>query len=232
MSVDPGRAAIELLLAVRSEDPAGAARAAADLGRISEADLRAGLPDDDAKIAFWVDVYNAAVQQQPLDLVSTQRGRLLLFRRSVVTVAGRSLSLDAIEHGILRRSRWKLGLGHIANPLPGRFERSHRVANVDARVHFALNCGAASCPPIAAYERARIDDQLDLATRRFLSATVTREGRTMRLPTVMLWFIGDFGGWRGIRRFLAHHDIDSDGQRLRFQHYDWSPAPDNWTSED
>ena len=43
-----------------------------------------------------------------------------------VVGAGRSLSLDTIEHGLLRRSRPKLGLGYLPNPLAGRFERSHR----------------------------------------------------------------------------------------------------------
>lgn len=232
LRLDPGSLAIELLVAVRADDVATVERVSAALAGISDAELQEGLTDDAAKLAFWIDVYNAAVQQQSLDEVRTWQGRQRLFRRPVVTVAGRSLSLDAIEHGILRRSRWKLGLGYGTNPRPGRFEHVHRVANVDARLHFALNCGATSCPPIAAYQGTRIDAQLDLATRGSLAASVTREDRTLRLPTVMLWFIGDFGGLRGIRRFLTRHEIENEGHRLRFQRYDWSPAPNNWAPED
>ena len=35
---------------------------------------------------------------------------------------------------------------------------------IDFRIHFALNCGAKSCPPIAFYSYDKINDQLDLAT--------------------------------------------------------------------
>jgi hypothetical protein len=200
-----------------------------ELADLSDADLQIGLSDDDAKIAFWVDVYNAAAQLRPLDDVGSVRGRFRLFRRPAVTVAGRALSLDAIEHGILRRSRWKLGLGYLGNPLPSPFERSHRVRRVDPRIHFALNCGAASCPPIMAYDAARIEEQLDVSSRSYLVSEVIKDGHTLRLPTVMLWFVGDFGGPRGMRRFLGRHGIVTDGRRLRFRAYDWDPAPGRWT---
>ena len=38
----------------------------------------------------------------------------------------------------------------------------------DPRIHFALNCGAVSCPPIAVYEGESLDEQLDIATEGFL----------------------------------------------------------------
>lgn len=223
---------MELLLAVRSDDHAAAADAAAALERLSEADLSAGLPDDDARLAFWIDVYNASAQQQSLDEVASARGRLRLFRRPAVKVADEALSLDAIEHGILRRSRWKFGLGYLGNPIPSRFERRHRVEHIDARLHFALNCGAMSCPPIGAYEAAAIQEQLDQATRAFLARHVTDEGPVVRLPTVMLWFIGDFGGRGGLRRFLARYGIETLDRRIRFHRYDWTPAPGSWSSDD
>lgn len=87
------------------------------------------------------------------------------FRQPAITVAGTTLSLDTLEHGLLRRSRLKVGLGYLGNPLAGRFERRSGSSGANARVHFALNCTAASCPPIAAYAPDRLDAQLDLATR-------------------------------------------------------------------
>ena len=32
--------------------------------------------------------------------------------------------------------------------------------NFDARIHFALNCGANSCPPIRIYEHEKLDQQV------------------------------------------------------------------------
>jgi hypothetical protein len=194
--------------------------------------LTTGLPDDDARLAFWIDIYNAAMQHQPSDDVGTWYGRLRLFRRRAITVAGQGLSLDTIEHGLLRGSRWKLSLGYGSNPRPSAFERAHRVSRLDPRLHFALNCGAASCPPIAAYAPDRINEQLDLATRSFLTSDITEDGGTLRLPTVFLWFIGDFGGRAGTRRFLQGYGIDPAQSRIRYHSWDWTPAPGRWRRDD
>ncbi len=232
MSRDLGDLAVELLLATRSGDVTAKDEAIQAISQLSAAELAAGLLDDAAKLAFWIDIYNAAVQLQPPDALATRLGRFRLFRRTVITVADQALSLDAIEHGILRRSRWKVGLGTLGNPRPSDFERVHRVVRLDPRVHFALNCGARSCPPIQAYRADRVDEQLALATRSYLASEVEREGRTLHLPTVMLWFVGDFGGRGGLRRFLADHGVDATDARLRFRRYDWSPAPGDWAPPD
>lgn len=232
MSGRAGELAMGLLVATRDDDRDALRLATADIAALSADELRASLSDDAARMAFWIDVYNAAVRLQPPDALATRMGRFRLFRRTVIRVADQDLSLDAIEHGILRRSRWKLGLGYLGNPRPSAFERSHRVARVDPRIHFALNCGARSCPPIAAYRADRIDEQLNAATRSHLSAETKRAGRALRLPTVMLWFIGDFGGRDGLRRFLADHGVDADGRRLRFRRYDWSSTPGTWAPDE
>ncbi|WP_323192978.1 DUF547 domain-containing protein, partial [Halostella sp. PRR32] len=61
-----------------------------------------------------------------------------IFRRNLLTVAGESLSVDDVEHGILRRSRSGIGLGYVPRLRRSRFERRHRVDDVDPRIHFAL----------------------------------------------------------------------------------------------
>lgn len=224
----PGRLAIAYLLAARAADDEALAEVDERLRRLRGGELARALPDDPARLAFWIDVYNGAVIRQPDVRLESWPQRLASFRRTVVTVAGRPLSLDAIEHGILRRSAWRLGLGYLRNPLPSRFEGAQRVERVDPRIHFALNCGAASCPPIAAYEAARIDAQLDRATRAYLAAHVEVEAGVVRVPRVLLWYAGDFGGPRGIRRLLRAHGVEAPGRRLRFAPYDWTPARGSW----
>ena len=142
------------------------------------------------------------------------------------------MSLDGIEHGILRRSRWRLGLGFVGNPLPSPFERQHRVGRLDPRIHFALNCAAASCPPIAAYRPSDVDAQLDLATRSYLGSTVKTGPDHLTVPRILLWFAGDFGGPPGIRSFLRRHGVKLAGWPLRFGAYDWTPTPDRWLAGD
>lgn len=218
----------ELLVAVRTGDTSRASRLWTELADLDQEQLSASLTDDAARIATWLNLYNAATQRlvEADPTAFTRRARF--FRQQAAIVAGQALSLDAIEHGLLRRSRWKVGLGWLGNPFPGRFERRFRVESVDPRIHFALNCAAASCPPIAAYEADRLDAQLDLATRSYLAATVRRGPRRLLVPRLFLWFMGDFGGPRGMRSFLGRHGVETGGARLRFASYDWSLQPAAW----
>ena len=226
---DPLELAFDYLMATRV-DKAAAATAEGRLAAIEPAAVQASLTDDARRLAFWLDVYNGAVERHQVRGDGSFAERMRYFRRPIVTVAGQGLSLDAIEHGLLRRSRWKLGLGYLGNPLPSRFEREHRVDRVDGRIHFALNCGVASCPPIAAYEAARIDEQLELATASYLRSESELQGSTLLAPALLLWYIGDLGGVRGIRRLLRQHQVEGAGGRIRFKSYDWTPAPGRWSS--
>ena len=231
IEADPLGLAVDYLLATRSADERTASRLEQQMAALDGEQLAASLSDDASRMAFWIDVYNAAVVRQVHYDFGTALARQRFFRRPVVSVAGQPLSLDAIEHGILRRSRWKLGLGYVANPLPSRFERGHRVDSLDARIHFALNCAAASCPPIAAYRVERIDEQLELAVRSYLATAADRSDGSTAIPRILLWYIGDFGGPSGVRALLRKHDVQVAAGRLRFADYDWTPASGRWVDD-
>jgi hypothetical protein len=224
----PLELAYRYLLATRVGGGAAVA-AEQELAAIEPATLGQALADDAGRLAFWIDVYNGAVERHPVRAGGSTLDKWRYFSRSAVNVAGQDLSLDDIEHGLLRRSRWKLGLGYVGNPLPGRFEREHRVARLDPRVHFALNCGVASCPPIAAYTADHLEEQLELASRAYLQAESERRGHTLFVPQLMLWYLGDFGGLRGVRRLLRRYGVEGADGRIRFKRYDWTPAPGRWT---
>lgn len=229
MSVDVTSLAVDYLLAARTDDDA-ASELERELAAIDGVSLGAALADDAVRLAFWLDVYNAAVLRQRAYDFTTWRARFRFFSRPALDIAGRALSLDAIEHGILRRSRLKLGLGYGANPVASPFERAHWVDVVDPRIHFALNCAAASCPPIAAYRHGRIDAQLELATRGYLQQEARIEHGILRVPVLFLWFIGDFGGPPGVRSFLRDHGVEGWGRPLRFARWDWTPRPGKWAA--
>lgn len=233
---DPTTAPVEtasaLLWAVRTDDVDRRVTARKTLARVRSRDLLAALDDDDARRAFWVNVYNAFAQMLlDRDPDRYERSRRSFFGWEAIRLAGRRLSLDDVEHGILRRSRPTVGLGYLNTPdlLVGDFERRARVDDVDPRVHFALNCGAASCPPIAAYSRDSVDDELDLATRSHLDVTVSYdvETDTATVPRVFLWYRGDFGGTSGVRRFLHDHDAVPPEARpaIEYDDYDWTRRP-------
>ena len=228
---DPMELAVRYLQAARAGEPAPR-EVLSGLAEMDEDELEVGLPSDTRRIAFWLDLYNGAVAHHPAD-ISPLLQRWRRFRAPLVTVAGRRLSLDDMENGLLRRSRWKLGLGYLRNPLPSSFERRMRVERLDARVHFALNCGAVSCPPIETYRPEVLEEQLELATRSHLAAEVhERDEGVLLVPAFMFWYLGDFEGRAGIRRFLERYGIEAAGRRLRAAPYDWSAASGGWVGDE
>ena len=219
-----------LLLACKRDEPTE--RYLAALAGLDDDDLRRVRTDRATALAFWLNCYNAGTQvlldEQPERYESRLRS-VRFFGRPALTVAGTRLSLDRIENGLLRGGRSKYGLGYLPKFLVTTFERRYRLPACDPRIHFALNCGAESCPAIRAYDPASVDDQLDLATRTYLDATVTYDADrdVVRVPRVCLWFRGDFGGGTGIRRLLRSHGVvpEDATPSLRYRTWDWSKAP-------
>ena len=104
----------------------------------------------ETRLAFWINVYNALALHGAVALdVRRSVWRVWNFLGRVsYRVGPHVLSLDEIEHGILRGNR-RRALPPWA-PFGTRGARRALVIDpVDPRVHFALNCGAASCPPSA-----------------------------------------------------------------------------------
>jgi hypothetical protein len=193
----------------------------------------ASIGSDASRIAFWANLYNALLLHclclKPL------RGSILMhlrmFGRTAYEVGGREYSLDVIEHGLLREN--------LRPPLrPRRLLRGGdpRLAAApsrpDPRIHFALNCGALSCPPVRAYEPETLDEQLEAATRAYLAAEtrLDPERRRATLPRLMRIYRADFGDRRSQLRFVAHHlpevearlSSSSDRLRVRYGRFDWT----------
>jgi len=209
------------VLATKRQEPTGDHRSA--LADVDDAALDA--LEENAALAFWVNVYNAAVQdalQRDPDLFDdTSR----LFGDPLVTVAGHDLSLDDVEHGILRRSKTKYGLGYLPRLFVDDFERRHRLPTVDPRIHFALNCAAASCPPIAAYSADGVQPELDRTVAGFLESDCEYDDRgRLAVSRLFLYYRGDFGGRTGIYAFLREHGVLDDDERPRvtYKPYDWT----------
>lgn len=188
--------------------------------------LHSTLQTDVEKKAFWMNLYNGFTQYLLRQEPGRYKNRGRFFKSRQIIVAHHKFSLDDIEHGILRRSKIKLSLGYLDKPFPKKVEKELRVDKLDSRIHFALNCGAKSCPPIAFYSPENLDRQLELATKAYLSGEVqvNEKKNQATVPAVMGWFRHDFGGKKGMRDLLRNHGYTAvnASTRIRFNDYDWS----------
>jgi hypothetical protein len=196
------------------------------LDALALSQVPAQLPDDASRKACWINLYNAWTILQLRKQPEMYTRRQAFFAKRSLRIGGVPFSLNDIEHGILRRGAIWWGLGYLRNPLLNRRLAALQVNAVDPRIHFALNCGAASCPPIRAYTPDDIDAQLDLATLAYLQMECRFEPDRYRigLPRLLLWFRGDFGGRSGILSMLRRYGIigPSDAPRFRYLPYDWT----------
>jgi hypothetical protein len=225
-ALSPTALAEELLVALKTDrDPAPYL---SRLAALEESDLASVRTDRKTALAFWCNLYNAGTQHllaTHAKLYESRLRSLRFFSIPAVTVAGHELSLDDIEHGILR-GRSKYGFGYLPRVFADAFEVRYRLDAVDPRLHFALNCGAASCPAIRAYTPDAVDDQLDLATETYLDATAEYDPSTnvLRVPPLLRWYRADFGGKTGIRDFLDRYGAlpaDAD-PKLSYRSWDWT----------
>ncbi len=184
--------------------------------------------DNREKLMFWINLYNGFVQLEMRN-IGTDKIYASMFTEELFTVAGEHLSLDIIEHGILRGNRWKYGLGYIrGGHLPKRI-RYWRCKKLDYRIHFLLNCGAASCPVIRVLDENNLDAELNAAEKYFVQSEVEEVGKEASnkkylLPSLFMYYLGDFGGFKGLRRRLRKH-ISIKEEKLKFKRFDWSPQP-------
>ncbi len=192
--------------------------------------LQNELKTDDAKKSFWINVYNAYFQL----LIGKYKGqRKGLFSKKEIFIAQTRFSLDDIEHGILRKYTWKWSFGYIPDPFVSLLTRNLAVEKTDYRIHFALNCGAKSCPPIAFYIFNNIDKQLNDAMFSFLISETTINNQTKIINTskLLYWYKGDFGGSKGIKTIISKvFESDLTKYKLVYNKYNWESQLENYTN--
>ncbi|HXI11896.1 MAG TPA: DUF547 domain-containing protein [Thermoanaerobaculia bacterium] len=176
------------------------------------------------QLAYWINLYNVnvvgiVVDKFPVksirDISTDPIVRLNVFKKDYVPFGNGKMSLNDVENTKIRDG----------------FK--------DARIHFAINCAAKSCPPIRteAYTGAGVDAQLDDQTRRFLNGSngvrLGKKGDTVVIHAtkVMDWFGKDFDQWGGgkvafLRKYVSDdkaRTIDAAGKKIKieFDEYSW-----------
>ena len=142
--------------------------------------------DEQSAIAFLINLYNALAIQQvlrkyPIDSIRPTvlgipnlASFLRFFKKDVYTLNGQSLSLDNIEHDILR-SRYS-----------------------ESRIHFALVCVSASCPSLRpnAYLPTQLNAQLQEDTQQFINnpekVKYDAPSNTLYCSKIFKWYEEDF----------------------------------------
>jgi hypothetical protein len=221
----------DLLLNLKTRKPVE--KFISHLKEARSSELRNELNHDSKKKAFWINIYNAFGQillknRSKRSMVGNQ----FVFGKKKIKIAGHSLSLNNIEHSILRRSKIWWSRGYLKKWFPADFEKKFRVDRLDARIHFALNCGAVSCPPIRFYEPGKIDKQLDLATQAYLEQEVkVVDQKTILVPMVFSWFVNDFGKKDGIRELLLRYKAITENEssyQIKFEKWNSKRLLDNF----
>ena len=169
----------------------------------------------DEQFAFYANAYNAWTIKLILSRypdVKSIKDLGSLFRspwkKEIVRLDGEVMTLDNIEHDILRP----------------RFK--------DPRVHFAINCAAISCPPLRnePYRGDILNDQLNDSTRSFLNDPrgYRFDGNDFYVSRIFKWFAEDFGNdVLGFYLKYAKEDLkqkletNRDKIKIKYLHYDW-----------
>lgn len=201
------------------------------MANVSEDELYEDLNTESKKKAFWLNIYNAYVQILLLENPELFEDRnswfgYNFFSSPQITIAGKELSFDDIEHGIMRRSTIKISLGYVRNWFVDDFVERFWWDEIDPRIHFVLNCGAASCPYIAPMDPDRVEEQLERGAREYLEETTDYdpENSELKVTRLISWFRGDFGGVSGAVEMIKGYEIipEEADPSVKYKEYDWT----------
>ncbi|MFO7658765.1 MAG: DUF547 domain-containing protein [Bacteroidales bacterium] len=197
------------------------------------------LTDDNKKKAFWINIYNAfnllLLKNDP-EIINTQDGRIMHFSTKKIEIAEHPCSLNFIEHGLLRVSKIRWGRGYLKKPYISLFEKLFRLSAPDPRIHFTLNYGAVSCPPIRVYDSEKIEGQLELAAVTFLDSKIAyyADENIVKVSQLFNWYAGDFGGEKGLLDYLRKYQKipENTDPMIIYNIYNWSSAVGCFSNEE
>jgi hypothetical protein len=194
------------------------------------------------KVAFVINLYNMTVifAFAELGIPYSNWTRLSFFDEVKVNVGGHLWSLNDLESGILRANR--AAPYHISKPFgPSDPRLAAALPMPEPRIHFALNCGAKSCPPVKNFTAEAIQEELRIVAMAFCEMQENIQlqssgstASTLWVSKIFEWYKVDFGGggvetakvvkdWlRGKPKEDLQVAIDARKLRVKSMTYDWS----------
>lgn len=192
------------------------------------------------KLSFFINIYNALVIHANIvhGPATNLWQRYKFFNTIRYIIGGESYSLQDIENGVLRSNR--KGVGMFTRPF-SQSDPRFKIAleKHEPLIHFALVCGAKSCPPIKTYSSKGIYEQLKVAAESFLDGDdgcqIDMKKRQVRLSKILKWYQEDFGRNKEevLQWIVAHLPSESERKsqltellqgtkyRVDYMEYDW-----------
>ncbi|MFM7629146.1 MAG: DUF547 domain-containing protein [Algoriphagus sp.] len=167
------------------------------------------------QLAYWINAYNAYTVKLIIDFYPTKSIRDLgpklkiplikdVWHYKFFKIAGVDMSLDEVEHGILRKE----------------FD--------EPRIHFAINCASISCPPLLneAFVADKLEAQLTKVTVAFINDPVRNKlgTQSVQLSSIFSWFTGDFTKRGTLIEFLNKYSKVkiAPNAKVSFLDYNWN----------
>jgi hypothetical protein len=193
----------------------------------------------DEKKCFFLNLYNMLMIHGTISIGApkTSAHRMLFFSSICYDVGGHVLSLNDIEHGILRANRAAppRSSGPYFNANDAKQSLSLHQSEFDPRIHFSLVCGAKGCPPIRIYTVENLERGLELAAKGFCDSNVSVDtaNRIVTLSCIFQWYASDFGpDATAVLRYITRHLSDpaplqqlltagSSSPHIEYAVYDW-----------
>mmetsp|Transcript_8683 Transcript_8683/g.15639 ORF Transcript_8683/g.15639 Transcript_8683/m.15639 type:complete len:462 (-) Transcript_8683:241-1626(-) len=208
---------------------------------LQKIDLISGM-DANTKIAFVINLYNMTVIYAftELGIPHTDLARLVYFDQVKIDVGGHLWSLHDLESGILRSNR--KAPYHLSKPFQAKDVRMQAILpEPEIRVHFGLNCGARSCPPVKNFTAEGVQEELRIVAMAFceqdeqVRVDVGKNGTTtLYLSQIFDWYKADFNGggvaaaaivlqWlTGEKKRALESALNGGSLRVKSLPYDWS----------
>jgi len=182
------------------------------------------------RTAFVINVYNLFIRiaQIQVGTGDSDYQRLYYFSEILINIGGQTFSFNELENGILRGNR--IPPYHFNKPFAKKDPRLVlAMEKPDCRIHFGLNCGAASCPPVKEFTAEGLEEELRIVALAFCGGgdNVTilpksgfgggdkfKKGGEIRVTTIMNWYIEDFGGSTGNLPFFIMKFLTGDRKEL------------------
>ena len=176
----------------------------------------ADLASDDARLALWINAYNAYT----LKLVASVPSAKTIREITGLGTKGNQDTAKPWDHVFATVGGTDYSLNHIENEII-------RPRFGDARIHFALVCAAYSCPQLRneAFVAERLDEQLDEQGRWFLEHrnVIDPRSRTAKLSQIFNWYKDDFGrDDQELLQYLADFVPVPAANSLRNETHRWS----------
>lgn len=163
------------------------------LGKLASADLR-NLTHQQ-KLAFWINIYNACMMNAFLEhgIPGSPQMVVALMQKAMINVGGHLLNAMTIEHFILRmpyqsKSTHPRGIKNDEVTIRSIFGLDWP----EPLVTFALSCGSWSSPAVRVYTASEVENQLQVAKRDYLQASVGISTTKLAIPKLLDWYLLDF----------------------------------------